>query len=73
MAQNVTVNGANYAGVPAVALPLTAGGTAKFMDTSDATAGAGDILRDKTAYSGGVKLVGTATAGIPLTIKGSVD
>lgn len=35
MAQNITLMGANYSAVPAVTLPKTGGGTAKFIDETD--------------------------------------
>lgn len=63
MAQNVTVAGAAFSDVPAVELPKTGGGVATFVDSSDATATAADILSGKTAYAGGRKLSGTNPGG----------
>ena len=60
---NITLMGASYADVPAVSLPATGGGTAMFMDTSDADATASDILSGKTAYVNGQKIVGTGSGG----------
>ena len=62
MAQNVTIAGASYLGVPRIEMPKTGGGTAVFVDTSDANAAAGDITKGKTAYVGGTKITGTREA-----------
>lgn len=35
MAQDITLLGANYSAVPAVTLPKTGGGTAKFIDEEE--------------------------------------
>lgn len=35
MAQNITIWGASYTNVPAVELPKTGGGTAKFVDEEE--------------------------------------
>ena len=47
MAQNITIMGASYSAVPAVTLPKTGGGTARFDDATVTTAAAGDVLSSK--------------------------
>ena len=59
MAQSVVINGVTYASVPEVDIPLSGGGTAKFMDTSDADAAAGDVLSGKKAYVNGSLVTGS--------------
>lgn len=58
MAQSVVINGVTYADVPEVDIPLSGGGTAKFMDTTDGTATAADMLNGITGYVNGVKITG---------------
>lgn len=58
MAQNVVINGVTYSDVPEVDIPVSGGGTAKFMDTSDADAVAADMLNGKKAYVNGVLVTG---------------
>ena len=58
MASSVVINGVTYADVPEVDMPQQGGGTAKFYDSSDATAGQGDILSGKSAYIDGGKVNG---------------
>lgn len=59
MAKTVVINNVTYADVPEVDVPLSGGGTAKFMDTTDANATATDMLSGKTGYVNSVKVTGS--------------
>lgn len=48
MAQNITFMGASYTDVPAVNLPKTGGGTARFTDTTGTTASESDVASGET-------------------------
>ena len=62
MAQNVIINGVTYQSVPEVDIPKSGGGTAKFMDTSDATlSSGGQMPNGVTAYANGTKITGSAS------------
>lgn len=63
MSQQISLWGADYSNVPSVDLPKTGGGTARFVDTTDANAQASDILSGKTAYVNNVKITGTGSGG----------
>ena len=73
MAKNITLMGASYSDVPAVDLPQTGGGTARFVDTSDANATVADIVSGKTAYVNGAKLTGEipTKTHLDITIRGA--
>lgn len=76
MAQNVVINNVTYQNVPEVDIPKSGGGTAKFYDTSTATAAAGDILTGKTAYGSTGSVPGSmanngATGGTIGTVAGT--
>ena len=63
MAKNVVINNVVYNDVPEVQVPLSGtSGTARFIDTSDATlSGGGQLPLGVTAYDGsGTKITGTA-------------
>ena len=68
MAQNVVINGVTYNDVPEVDIPISGGGTAKFVDTSDGDAVAGDILSSKKAYVNGQKVTGSIPSKAAETI-----
>lgn len=64
MAQNITLLGASYSEVPAVTLPKTGGGTARFDDASVTTAVASDVASGKIFLaSNGTITTGTASGG----------
>lgn len=64
MSQNITLMGASYTNVPAVTLPKTGGGTAKFTDVTDTTATASDVASGKYFYTdSGVRTQGTSSGG----------
>lgn len=64
MAQNITLLGAQYNDVPAVQLPKTGGGTARFDDASITTAVASDVAQGKVFIaSDGTITTGTGSGG----------
>lgn len=64
MAKNITLMGASYSDVPAVNLPQTGGGTARFDDCSVVTAVASDVAQGKVfVASDGTVTTGTASGG----------
>ena len=64
MAQNISLWGATYSNVPAVDLPKSTSGTARFTDVSDTTAVAGDVSNTKYFYTAdGVRTQGTNSGG----------
>ena len=64
MAQNISLLGASYSAVPAVTLPKTGGGTARFDDATVTTATASDVAQGKVFLaSDGTITTGTASGG----------
>lgn len=59
MAKNVVINGVTYQSVPEVDIPQSGGGTAKFYDTSGATASAANILTGTSAYGASGEISGS--------------
>ena len=77
MAQNVIINNVTYQNVPEVDIPKSGGGTAKFFDTADADAAAGNILTGKKAYESSGAIDGSmanngSTSGTISTKAGTV-
>ena len=77
MAQNVIINNVTYQNVPEVDIPKSGGGTAKFFDTADADAAAGNILTGKKAYGSSGAIDGSmanngSTSGTISTKAGTV-
>lgn len=64
MAKNITLLGASYSDVPAVNLPQTGGGTARFTDTSVTTAVESDVASGKIFIKAdGSQATGTGSGG----------
>lgn len=64
MSQNITFLGNNYSNVPAVNLPKTGGGTAKFTDVSPTTAVEEDVTSGKIFFKAdGTQGTGTNSGG----------
>ena len=64
MAKNITLMGASYSNVPAVQLPQTGGGTARFDDASVTTAVASDVASGKVFLAAdGTITTGTNSGG----------
>lgn len=68
MAQNITLLNASYSDVPAVTLPKTGGGTAKFTDVTPTTATDADVASGKVYFKAdGTQSTGTNAGGITPT------
>lgn len=56
---SVVINSITYNNVPEIDIPKSGGGTAKFYDTSEATASATDILTGKKAVGANGEITGS--------------
>lgn len=68
MAKSVVIRNIVYPDVPVVDIPLENSGTAQFVDASDGTAQAGQILNGYTAYVGTDKVTGNIPSKAAATI-----
>lgn len=57
MAQNISLMGADYSAVPAVNLPKTGGGYARFTDTSSSTCSASNMVSGTVGVDANGELV----------------
>ena len=63
MAQTVIINEVTYSNVPSIKVPKSGGGTATFIDDTDATLDNGNkMLNGVTAYAGGTKYTGSISS-----------
>lgn len=66
MGQNVTIAGASYPDVPALDVPKTGGGTARFVNTADDTVTPASLKSGVTAHdASGEKITGTLDTATP--------
>ena len=66
MGQNVTIAGASYPDVPALDVPKTGGGTARFVDTADDTVTPATLKSGVTAHdASGAKITGMLDTAPP--------
>ena len=64
MKKNIKILGTTFTNVDILNVKeASSNTTVKFVETSDANAVADDLLKDKTAYVNGVKIVGTGEGG----------
>ena len=64
MSQSITLWGSSYTQVPAIDVPKTGGGTARFTDVTDTTASASDVSTGKYFYTAdGTRTAGTNSGG----------
>lgn len=58
---SVVINGVTYSSCPEVDIPKSGGGTAKFYDTNEADAAAGDVLSGKKFFTSTGESTGSMT------------
>lgn len=63
MAHTLEIANAVYPDVPSISVPISGGGTASYIDTSDGDAVAEDVASGKICYSNGARIVGTGSGG----------